>query len=359
MAFFKRENECVGLDIGSYSIKAVEFKSKRTAEEEAFEIKKIGYELLPRDAIVDGSIIDPSAVAETIKLIFDENKIANKNIVISISGNSVIIKKISLPVMEKEELAESIIWEAKHNIPYPYEETNVDYVVLRPSHPKDEQNIDVLLVAAKKDKVTNYSNVITQAGRKPEAMEVDVFALQNTVEINYPDIFWDQTIAVINLGANITNVIIIDKGTPQLFRDLSLGGSIISENLSKDLNIGFEDAEKLLKGFTVKDIKPEQFQPALESNIKNIIEEIGKTFSFYEAGESRDSQVELILLCGGFSKSKDLPKYFDERFKLKTEILNPFRNITFDEKKFDPTFIEEMAAHFGVASGLATRKKEK
>jgi type IV pilus assembly protein PilM len=359
MALFKKENDCVGLDIGSYSIKAVEFKSKQTAEEETFEIKKIGYELLPRDAIVDGSIIDPSAVVETIKMVFDENKITNKNIVLSISGNSVIIKKISLPVMEKEELAESIIWEAKHNIPYPYEETNVDYVVLRPSQVKNEKNIDVLLVAAKKDKVTNYSSVITQAGRKPEAMEVDVFALQNAVEVNYRDIFFDQTIAVINMGANITNVIIIDKGTPQLFRDLAIGGSIVSENLSKDLNINFEEAEKLMKGFQAKDLKPEQYKPALESNIKNIIEEVGKTFSFYEAGENRDSQIELILLCGGFSKLQDLTKYFDERFKLKTEILNPFRNVTFDEKKFDPSYIEEMAVHFGVASGLATRKKEK
>ena len=145
MALLKRESDCVGLDIGSYSIKAVEFKSKQKAEEETFEIKRIGYELLPRDAIVDGSIIDPSAVTETIRMLFDENKISNKNVVLSISGNSVIIKKISLPVMEKEELAESIIWEAKHNIPYPYEETNVDYIILKPSHAKDEKNIDVLL----------------------------------------------------------------------------------------------------------------------------------------------------------------------------------------------------------------------
>ena len=123
MLGFGREKSLIGLDIGSYSIKAVELKSKKKGTEELYEVKKIGYELLPHDAIVEGTIIDSAAVVETIRMIFDENKITNRNVVISVSGNSVIIKKISLPSMDTEELAESIIWEAKHNIPYPYEET--------------------------------------------------------------------------------------------------------------------------------------------------------------------------------------------------------------------------------------------
>jgi len=128
-----REKGLVGLDIGSYSVKAVELKPKKKGDREAYEVTKIGYEALPHDAIVEGTIIDSAAVVETIRLVCDENKISNKDVSISISGNSVIIKKISLPVMEKQELAESIIWEAKHNIPYPYEETNVDYAILKPS----------------------------------------------------------------------------------------------------------------------------------------------------------------------------------------------------------------------------------
>jgi type IV pilus assembly protein PilM len=239
-----REKEVVGLDIGSYSIKAVELKSQKKGEKELYEVKKIGYEVLPHDAIVEGTIIDSAAVIETIKMVFDENKISNKNVSISISGNSVIIKKISLPSMETEELAESIIWEAKHNIPYPYEETNVDYSILKPPDHSQDKNLDILLVAAKKDKIASYSNITNQARKNLEAIEVDVFALQNIMEINYPEIVKNKTLAIINLGANITNLIIIEKGMPQLFRDLSLGGSLFTENLSKDLNISFDDAEK-------------------------------------------------------------------------------------------------------------------
>jgi type IV pilus assembly protein PilM len=354
-----RGKELVGLDIGSYAVKAVELNSKKKDGADAFEVKKIGYELLPHDAIVEGTIIDSAAVVETIKMVFEENKIANKNVVISISGNSVIIKKISLPAMESQELAESIIWEAKHNIPYPYEETNVDYAILEPPSHAPDQNLDILLVAAKKDKIANYSNVISQSRKNLEGIEVDVFALQNIMEINYPEIFPDKTLAIINLGSNITNVVIIEKGIPQLFRDLSLGGSFFTENLSKDLSLSFDDAEKLLKGLPVENVQPEQLQSVLNMNVQNLLEEIEKTFSFFEAGEKSEKKVEFVFLSGGLSKLKDLPGLFEQKFGIKTESLNPFRKIDFDEKKFDPIYFEEMASLFGVATGLATRKMDK
>src|SRR4030043_278416 len=210
-----REKSVVGLDIGSYSVKVVELRPRKKGAEEAHEPPKIGYEPLPHDAIVEGTIIDSAAVVETIRLVFEENKIATKDVAISISGNSVIIKKISLPVMEKQELAESIIWEAKHNIPYPYEETNVDYAILKPARSTDEKNLDILLVAAKKDKIANYSNVINQARKNLHSIEVDVFALQNALEVSNPDAFGGKILAVFNLGANITHVAVVERGAPR------------------------------------------------------------------------------------------------------------------------------------------------
>jgi type IV pilus assembly protein PilM len=359
MMGFGGEKSLVGLDIGSYSVKAVELKSKKKGAEELYEVKKIGYELLPHDAIVEGTIIDSAAVVETIRMIFDENKITNRNVVISVSGNSVIIKKISLPSMDTEELAESIIWEAKHNIPYPYEETNVDYAILKSSDYTEDKNLDILLVAAKKDKIANYSNVVNQARKNLEAIEVDVFALQNALDVNYPELSKEKTIAIINLGANITNVIIIEKNVPQLFRDLSLGGSFFTENISKDLGISFDDAEKLLKGLPVKNVEPERYEAILNMNIQNILEEVEKTFSFYEAGEKAERKIEAIFLSGGLSKLKDLAPKFEQKFNMRTELFNPFRRIYYDDKKFDSIYFDEMAALFGVAAGLATRKLEK
>jgi len=353
-----KEKEVVGLDIGSYSIKAIEFKSKKKGGEELYEVSKIGLEFLPHDAIVEGTIMDTTAVTETVKMIFDENKISNKNVVISISGSSVIIKKISLPSMETEELAESIIWEARHNIPYPYEETNVDYAILKPPLYSEDKNLDILLVAAKKDKVTNYSNVVQQARKNLEAIEVDAFALQNALEINYPEIYRDKTVAIINLGANTTNIIISEKERPQLFRDLTLGGSFFTENIRKDLGLGTDEAEKVLKGIPVKDIPAEQAETVIHTSIQSLLEEIEKTFSFYEAGEEGQKKIEQIFLSGGLAKLKDLPKFFEQKFNTTTEIFNPFRNISYNEKKLDSVYFQEMAAFFGVATGLATRKME-
>lgn len=358
MIGLNREKNLVGLDIGSHAVKAVELKSKRKNGEDFYEVKKIGYETLPHDAIVEGTVIDSAAVAETIKIVFDENKISNKNVIISISGNSVIIKKISLPNMETEELAESIIWEAKHNIPYPYEETNVDYAIIRPPHAQPEKNLDILLVAAKKDKISNYSNVVSQAKKNLEAIDVDVFALQNAYEVNYPEAFKEKTTAILNLGANITNVIIIEKGVPQLFRDLAMGGSFFAENLSKDLNISFEEAEKALKDLPVKDIQPEQIEAVLNASIQNLLEEIEKTFSFYEAVDKEGKKIELILLSGGLSRLSNLPSHFEQQFTIKTEIFQPFRRISYDEKKFDSMYFEDMAPIFSIATGLAIRKME-
>jgi type IV pilus assembly protein PilM len=349
----------VGLDIGSSSIKAVELASKKKEGEQVYEVKKIGYELLPRDAIVEGTIIDSTAVVEKIRMIFDENKISNKNVAISVSGNSVIIKKISLPSMDTEELAESIIWEAKHNIPYPYEETNVDYAILKPSPASDDPNLDILLVAAKKDKIANYSNVVHQARKNLEAIEVDVFALQNAIEINYPQALREKILAIINIGANITNIIIIEKGIPQLFRDLSLGGFFFAENLSKDLGISFDDAEKALKGIPAANISPQQLESSLVTNIDNLLEEIEKTFSFFEAGEKKEKKIYQIFLSGGLSKLKDLPLFFEKKFNIKTEIFDSFKKIEYDEKKFESLYSQELTALFGVATGLATRKVEK
>jgi type IV pilus assembly protein PilM len=359
MLGFGQDKGIVGLDIGSHSVKAVELSAKKKKDRDVFEVMKIGHELLPHDAIVEGTIIDSTAVVETIKAIFDENKFKNRNVVISISGNSVIIKKISLPAMDKEELAESIVWEAKHNIPYPYEETNVDYAIMRPPQGSEERSLDILLVAAKKDKIANYSNVVNQARRNLVAIDVDVFALQNALEANYPEAFQSKNVAIINVGANITNVVIIERGTSQLFRDLSLGGYFFIENMRKELNIGFDDAEKLLKGIPVKTVPPEKVDEVVGFNIKDLLDEIDKTFSFYEAGEKREKKIEQIYLSGGLAHLKNITSAFEQRFNVKTEIFNPFRNVYYDEKKLDPVFSQEMAPLFGVAVGLATRKVER
>lgn len=353
-----KEKSIVGLDIGSYSIKAVELKIKEKGDTTRYEVQKIGYEPLPHDAIVEGTIIDSTAVNETIKLLFENARISSRDVAIAISGNSVIIKKIALPAMDEQELAESIIWEAKHNIPYNYEETNVDYHVIR-SPRSAEGMVDILLVAAKKDKIANYSNAVSMARKNLVAIEVDIFSLINAFEINYPEIFKEKTVALVNMGANITNVGIVERGVPQLFRDLALGGYFFTENIRKELNVSFEEAEAALKGIPGKNINADQFASVLTMYIRDLLDEMEKTFSFYEAGEKRERRIEQIFLSGGLALIPNMVSAFELKFRIKTELLNPFRNIKYDQKKFESIYFNEMAPVFGVAVGLSMRKAEK
>ena len=131
------------------------------------------------DSIVDGAIIDAAAVAEAIRRVLDgAGGFKAKEVCASLSGNAVIVKKITLPVMTEAELAESIYWEAEQYIPFDIQDVNLDYQILEPgTGPESRGSIDVLLVAAKKEKIADYTNVITQAGRTPVLVDVDAFAL--------------------------------------------------------------------------------------------------------------------------------------------------------------------------------------
>jgi len=354
-----REKTIVGLDIGSHGVKVLELNLKKKGKKDAFEVAHIGYEPLPHDAIVEGSIIDSAAVAATINAAFAKAKITSKDVALSISGNSVIIKKISLPAMETQELAESIIWEAKHNIPYPYEETHVDYAILKPPPGSEDRGLEILLVAVKKDKVSSFTNVINQAKKNLVAIEVDAFSLFNAFEINYPEEFAEKSVAVVGLGANVTTIVVIDHGTPQLFRDLSIGGSYITEAIRKDLNIGYPEAESLLKGVPPAGISEADSASLLDMNVKELLDEIEKTLAFYTAEDRREKKVDQIYLCGGLAGMSNLPAAFEQKFHVPTVPFDSFRKVHYSEKNLDPVYDQDMAHLFGVAVGLATRKREK
>jgi len=355
----KSNKAVVGLDIGSHAVKAVELRAGTKGRRPVYEVAKIGYELLPRDAIVEGAIVDPTAVVETIRTLFEKAKISNRDVVISTAGNAVIIKKIALPAMETEELAESIIWEAKHNIPYPYEETHVDYAILRPPKGSEERSLEILLVAVKKDKIDALRGVIHQARKNLEAVEVDAFALSNALEINYPQDFEEKTTALINMGENVTTLVITDKGSPQLFRDLSIGGAFFLDNIRKDLNLGADAAENLLRGERPSGVPAEEAAAVLSQNVKGLLSEVEKTFTFYQAENKQEKRIEQIFICGGLANLPELASSFEAKFETKTVVFDPFRRVQYNEKKLGSVYYQEMASFFGVAVGLATRQKEK
>jgi len=340
----------VGLDIGSSAIKAVELKPGGKGGE--YHLVNLGLEPLPPEAIVDGAIMDSGAVIDSIQRLFSANKIKTAEVATSVSGNAVIVKKISLPQMTPEELAESIHWEAEQYIPFDIQDVALDYEVVEGSG--SGGNMDVLLVAAKKDKIGDYTSAISQAGKAPQIVDVDVFALQNCYEVNY-GLDPGRVIALLNVGASIMNINII-KGSNSIFnRDIAVGGNQYTDAIQKDLNLSFDQAEALKRGARVEGTAPENLNPILRAVSDNIVLEIQKTFDFFKATSSED-RIDRILLAGGTSKVHGLRELLADRFDAGVEILNPFNNVIYNPREFDPDFISEIGPSAAVAVGLAVRR---
>ena len=209
-AFFRRTKSLVGLDIGSSAVKAVELRQTASG----YKVAAIGSEPVPPESIVDGSIVDGAAVADVIRQVFEKNNFKGTEVVGSLSGNAVIVKKIVLPQMGEEELAEAIYWEAEQYIPFDIQDVNLDYQVLETGvdDEGDRETMGVLLVAAKKEQIADYTGVISQAGRVPVVVDVDAFALQNAYEVNY-GVDLARVIVLVNAGASAININIIEGGS--------------------------------------------------------------------------------------------------------------------------------------------------
>jgi type IV pilus assembly protein PilM len=351
VALFGRKKGIVGLDIGSSAVKAVELKAGGKGGEE-YQLLNIGLESLPPEAIVDGAIMDSGAVIDAVQRVFAATKIKTAEVATSVSGNAVIVKKISLPQMSAEELAESIHWEAEQYIPFDIQDVALDYEVIDGGGAGG--NMDVLLVAVKKDKISDYTSAISQAGKTCNIVDVDVFALQNCYEINY-GIDPGRVVALLNVGASIMNMNIIKGATSIFNRDIAVGGNKYTDVIQKDLNLSFDQAEALKRGSRVEGAAPENLHPILQAVSEEIAVEIQKTFDFFRATSSED-RIDRIFMAGGTAKVQGLRDLLADRFEAGVEIMNPFNSVTYNPKDFDPDFIAEIGPSAAIAVGLAARR---
>ncbi len=347
---FKRSKAIVGLDIGSSAVKAIELKPVG----KGYKVSALAVEPLPPDSIVDGAIIDAAAVTDAVRRALQGKTFKAKDVAASLSGNSVIVKKITLPVMTEQELAESIYWEAEQYIPFDIQDVNLDYEVLNAGRGRDAQgSMEVLLVAAKKDKIADYAGVIGQAGRSAVIVDVDAFALQNAYEANYG--VEPGTTALVNAGASAININILVGGQSVFTRDVAMGGNAFTEAVQKELGLPYEMAEDAKKGQPVPGVAADDVRAVLRAMTDNVLLEIQKTFDFYKATSSSE-RIDRIVLSGGASRVDGFADALRERFDTHVERFDPFRQIGLDAKKAGGGHAEEVGPLCAVAVGLALRK---
>jgi type IV pilus assembly protein PilM len=349
---FGKKKSVAGLDVGSSAIKMVELDGKMNS----LSLVSLGFENLPDDTIVDGQIMELNTVAEVIQNICTNHNITANEVVTGVSGHSVIIKNIVLPPMSKDELEESIDWHAEEHIPYDLADVSLDYQITS----ENSEATSVLIAACKRERIDNIKQAIQLSGRQPVVIDVDTFALQNCYEVNYqPD--ESQIVTLLNIGASTMNVNIV-QGTRSLFtRDITVGGSQFTDVLQRSLGISFQQAEAVKRGVmeAAEGVEEKSIEPLMNDVTEIVALEIQKTFDFYRAtNEDSEIVVQKILISGGGSKLKGLAEDLSARLELPVEVLDPFRQIKVDTRKFDPDYLSEIMPEMAVAVGLAVRGVE-
>ncbi len=344
-----RKKGVIGLDIGSSSIKLVELGDSKNG----YRLQNIGLLPLPPEAIVDGALMDSVTIIDTIRELVTQTKTRTKDVITSVSGHSVIVKKISLPVMSEAELEESIQWEAERYIPFDINDVNLDFQIFG-SSAENPEVMDVVLVAAKKDIINDYVSVITEAGLNPVIIDVDAFAIENMLGINY-EIEKDETVAIANVGASITNINILKNNMTAFTRDIFKGGNQITEEIQRQLHVDYDEAERIKVGSKIDATSQPIIQNVLREASESLALEIGNSIEFFQSTSTYE-KIHRLYLSGGGAKIKDFDIILQQQIGIPVEIVNPFKKIVYDDKNFDLEYLREIGPMMAVGVGLATRK---
>lgn len=352
MALLTRTRSAVALDIGSSHVKMLELDQERPGR---YRLKNFGIAPLPPEAVVDGAFMNTSAIVATIRELLSKHKVRTKDAVVGVAGNSVIIKRISLPLMTQDELEESITWEAEQYIPFDVNDVNIDVHILK-GQADEAGQMEVLLVAARKELVSEYTSIIIECGLKPAVIDVAAFALENMYTLNYDVIA--EPVALVNIGASSVNINVLRNGASAFTRDVGLGGRAYTEEIQRALNVSYEEAEAFKIGGEEKDrsaVVPEEVERVLGSVSENIATEVHRSLDFF-LSTSGGGALRHVYLAGGAAPTPGLVPALQRLTGAAVTIVDPFKNIQVDERAFNPRFLKDVAPQAAVAVGLALRR---
>ena len=347
MAFGKKDH-LIGLDIGSGSIKAAEIVETKHGG----TLKNFGIIDIAHGAIEEGTINNPETVAESLQQLFKSSGFNENNVAVSIGGYSVIVKKIVVQTMAEEKLQETIHFEAEQYIPFDISDVNLDFQILGESESNPNQ-MNVFLVAAKKEMLDDYINLMNLAGLNPCIIDVESFALQNSFEASYDA--QNQDVALIDIGASKTSLNILKDAASVFMRDVSLGCGQINQKIMSLIECSFEEAEQLKYGNTPDKLSPDDLKGIVSSVVADWCTEIRRALDFFYSTYP-DDQIKRIILSGGGANIAEFRKLLATEASTEVEIINPFQNFHIENKKLDDAFIKQVAPQAAICMGLAMRK---
>jgi type IV pilus assembly protein PilM len=343
MGLFGRKRTSVGLDIGSGFVKVVEVDHSGDQP----EVIRVAMRPLLPDAIVEGEIMDYGLVSDAVMGLFQDLGMKNPDVVTAIGGHDVIIKKIEMDRMKESDAREVIRWEAEQHVPFDVKSVELDFQILDPEGSGSQ--MQVLLVAAKRELVDNKVGLLQDAGVNPVVIDIDAFALHNAFQHNYPDAT-EGIIALVNVGHETTNVNILEDAVPILTRDIPFGSRKIREDLQRERGLTAEQAEDVVQAReTVHDL--DRF---VESSADEVAVGIERASAFLMTREDGDS-VGRIFLSGGGARIPGMAAALGRRMGVETELVNSFERVPVHPGAAGDISIEEAAPMLLLPLGLALR----
>ena len=343
MGLFRRARSSVGLDIGSGFVKVVEVDHSGGQP----EVKRVAMRPLLPDAIVEGEIMDYGLVAGTVSSLFEEMGLKGRDVVTAVGGHDVIIKKIEMDRMKEGDAREVIRWEAEQHVPFDIKSVELDFQVLDPEG--EGPRMEVLLVAAKRELVDHKVGLLVEAGINPTVIDVDAFALHNAFEHNYPEAM-DGIVALVNVGHEVTNVNLLERGVPILTREIPFGSRKIREDLQRERQLTAEEAEDVVQGKAGL----EGLESFVQASADEIAVGIERAAAFLMTRQSGDGLGQ-IYLSGGGARIPGMTDALSHRMGVETLLVNPFERVPVDPQAGGSIRLEEAAPMFLLPLGLALR----
>lgn len=344
---FRREENYVSVDIGSSSIKVIE---ARTGVH-GIEVLNFGSVPTPSSAIHSNMVTEPDMVGEALRGLLEHKGIRARKAITAVPGPAVMIKRVSLPNQSPQETEQAVLLEARNFIPEELDNVNLDFQVTSTAMGNDD--VEVLMAAAKKDIVSSYADTLRVAGLTPVVIDVDYFALDNMYELNY-DPLENQVAALVNIGSRYSSINILKEGRSTFTGDVPVGGRDITEALVRDLGIPADEAERIKLGVAAGDFDEEQISMALLPAVDALIEEVHYALSFFWTAAT-DERIDVLYLSGGGAMTPELANRLAERAEAPVEVTDPFGRIFIDEE-VDATALRRRASEFAIAMGLAVRR---
>ena len=333
----------LGLDIGSSYVKLVSL-SRRP---DYWALRHVALSSLPEGSIVDGEVMDSGAVADSIEALFTQLGITERRVISAISGRSVIVKPIRIPTGNPDELPQSVSWEAEQYLPT-LDDVNLDYHVISTG----EDYTDVLLVAAKRERLEGHLMILRLAGLEALVIDVDSFALGNCFELAEPEAA-RGTVALVNVGASLTNVNVLSNGSPRFTRDISFGGYNYTEAIARELSLSVVDAEAAKRG-ELPDMDASAVDAVIRETTVELVDEISRTLTHF-TGTNPEMAPDVVILSGGSSVIPQIKSSFEAALAIPVRRLDPLANIDLSESGMDDDDLETLAPHLAVGIGLAIR----